>query len=179
MRDRIMDELLERHGEVARAQALVDATLAGRGSLVAFVGPPRNRQDTPARVACCVCPGGGRRRFSRRASGFERGFAFAIARQLLAPAVAGLTANERRAVLDGSAALGAAAIDLDGAGGADGADGAAADSLFSGVHGLYWLAANLSERRPLVVALDDAQWADAESCGGSGTWRGDSRACRS
>ncbi len=31
------------------------------------------------------------------------------------------------------------------------------------MHGLYWLAANLSERRPLVVALDDAQWADAES----------------
>ena len=31
------------------------------------------------------------------------------------------------------------------------------------LHGLYWLCANLAARRPLVLAVDDAHWADASS----------------
>ena len=30
-------------------------------------------------------------------------------------------------------------------------------------HGLYWIVAGLAERRPLLVAVDDAQWGDAPS----------------
>ncbi len=35
--------------------------------------------------------------------------------------------------------------------------------LFPLVHGLYWLCANLSASRPLLLAMDDAHWADAAS----------------
>ncbi len=31
------------------------------------------------------------------------------------------------------------------------------------LHGLYWLTANLAARGPLVLAVDDAHWADAPS----------------
>ena len=31
------------------------------------------------------------------------------------------------------------------------------------MHGLYWLVANLAARQPLVLAVDDAHWADAPS----------------
>jgi DNA-binding NarL/FixJ family response regulator len=31
------------------------------------------------------------------------------------------------------------------------------------LHGLYWLTANLAAQRPLVLALDDAHWADGTS----------------
>ena len=31
------------------------------------------------------------------------------------------------------------------------------------MHGLYWLAANLAAERPLVIAVDDAHWADGPS----------------
>jgi DNA-binding CsgD family transcriptional regulator len=31
------------------------------------------------------------------------------------------------------------------------------------LHGLYWLVANLAERSPLLLAIDDAQWADGPS----------------
>ena len=31
------------------------------------------------------------------------------------------------------------------------------------MHGLYWLAVELAARRPLLLAVDDAQWADAPS----------------
>jgi hypothetical protein len=44
----------------------------------------------------------------------------------------------------------------------DGAD-PSFDSSFAVVHGLYWLAANLAAQRPLLIAVDDAHWADEPS----------------
>ena len=40
---------------------------------------------------------------------------------------------------------------------------AAPDASFTVLHGLYWLCANLSGDRPLVLTVDDAHWADAPS----------------
>ena len=37
------------------------------------------------------------------------------------------------------------------------------DASFTVLHGLYWLCANLAQREPLLVVIDDAQWADASS----------------
>ena len=37
------------------------------------------------------------------------------------------------------------------------------DRAFAAQHGLYWLAANLAARAPLLLCVDDAQWADAAS----------------
>ena len=37
------------------------------------------------------------------------------------------------------------------------------DTSFAVLHGLYWLAVNLSAARPLLLAIDDAQWADESS----------------
>ena len=38
-----------------------------------------------------------------------------------------------------------------------------ARSSFELQHGLYWLVADLAERAPLLLAVDDAQWADPDS----------------
>ena len=35
--------------------------------------------------------------------------------------------------------------------------------LFPLVHGLFWLLSNLTERRPMVLAVDDLHWCDEES----------------
>ena len=40
---------------------------------------------------------------------------------------------------------------------------AVGDSSFPILHGLYWLTANLAERRPVLLAIDDAHWGDLES----------------
>ncbi|HEV2786153.1 MAG TPA: hypothetical protein VGV67_07195, partial [Solirubrobacteraceae bacterium] len=37
------------------------------------------------------------------------------------------------------------------------------DVSFPRLHGLYWMAANLADERPLVFIVDDAHWADAPS----------------
>ena len=40
---------------------------------------------------------------------------------------------------------------------------AAPEDDYAALHGLYWACANLAERRPLVLLVDDAQWADERS----------------
>ena len=35
--------------------------------------------------------------------------------------------------------------------------------LFTNLHGLYWLTANLAAREPLVLLADDLHWADTAS----------------
>src|SRR5262249_31727187 len=42
-------------------------------------------------------------------------------------------------------------------------DGAAGEGQLSAFHGLYWLAADLAEKGPLLLAVDDAHWADEAS----------------
>ena len=37
------------------------------------------------------------------------------------------------------------------------------DAGFAALHGLYWLSANLAQTSPLLLAVDDAHWADAAS----------------
>jgi DNA-binding CsgD family transcriptional regulator len=81
--------------------------------------------------------------------------AFAVARQLLEPGVLSASAAERRRLLAGPARLGASALRLR-------AGDTPADE-FAALHGLYWLCANLAERAPLMVTVDDLQWADGPS----------------
>ena len=37
------------------------------------------------------------------------------------------------------------------------------DTTYSMLHGLYWLLSNLADEAPVVLSVDDLQWADAES----------------
>jgi len=61
---------------------------------------------------------------------------------------------------DGVARVGDAPAHDAGSTAPEGGTGAA---RFEVIHGLYWVAANLAERSPLLVAVDDAQWADGDS----------------
>ena len=92
-----------------------------------------------------------------RGGEFERGFGFGIVRQLLEPALMSADAVERDRLLAGAARL-AEPVFTDVA-----ANEETRDVAFATLHGLYWLVVNLTERGPLVLAVDDVQWADEPS----------------
>ncbi len=88
-------------------------------------------------------------------SELERDFAFGVVRQLSEPTIASLSKDQRARVLEGAAALAEPLLDMGGA--------QAASDQFAALHGLYWLAANLSAPTPLLLVVDDAHWADLAS----------------
>jgi DNA-binding CsgD family transcriptional regulator len=95
-----------------------------------------------------------------RAGELERSFPHGVVRQLFEAHLQSLPADERATLLTGAAEL-AAPIVAPGST-PSGAKRAVGDA-FAISHGLYWLTANLAERTPLVVAVDDAHWADVPS----------------
>jgi DNA-binding CsgD family transcriptional regulator len=154
---RTSKSLLERKGEV---EAFTDAAAharEGRGSVVLVEGEPgvgKTRLLTAARAI------GARLGFivlSARGAELERNFGFGVVRQLFEQVVSGTSAQARRRLFVGAAALAAPLL-----GSGEGAEPArdAQDAL---LHGLYWLTVRISERAPLLLEIDDAHWADAPS----------------
>ena len=88
-----------------------------------------------------------------RGTPLEREYALGVVRQWLEPVVRG--DPDRDGLLAGAARL-AEHVVLEVP---DGVDAAPAGVL----HGLHWLTANLAERAPLLLAVDDAHWADEPS----------------
>ena len=90
-----------------------------------------------------------------RAGELERGMPFGVARQLFALPVRGLTPGERRSVLTGSANQARGVIGLE--------REIAAEDPIGVMDGLYWLAANLAYRAPVVLLIDDVHWIDPQT----------------
>lgn len=92
---------------------------------------------------------------SARATELERDFPFALVRQLFAIQLAALPEIERAALLEGAGAA-AGALGL-------GPEIDSTHDSFAVLHALYWVTAGLAERTPLLLAIDDAHWADSGS----------------
>src|SRR4051794_29594932 len=93
-------------------------------------------------------------------SPLEHDFGFGIVRQLFEPLVAGASRAERAALFEGAARAAEPAFGVP-LGGSPGTG--AGEERYAVVHGLYWLTANLASEQPVVIAVDDLQWADDPS----------------
>src|SRR5436190_6514119 len=144
----VQQVILERDAELAALAAAVAAAEAGHGCLVLVEGPAGIGKTTLLRAACRE-PGA--RVLTARGLALEQGFAYGIVRQLLDPV------RGEDGLMDGAAALAARVFDWAEAGPVED------DVRYAAMHGLYWLVANLAARQPLVLAVDDAHWADAPS----------------
>jgi DNA-binding CsgD family transcriptional regulator len=94
-----------------------------------------------------------------QAGEFESDFPFAVTRQLFEPWFMNASDSERRNVFANAAKLAEPLFKYV----TGEASSSAQQDLHSTLHGMYWMCVNLSARRPLVVSIDDAHWADPHS----------------
>jgi DNA-binding CsgD family transcriptional regulator len=148
-----VETLLERERELAAVEGLLEG---GGGVLVVEGGAGIGKTsllDAADRRATQL----GYETLRACGSQLEAGFAYGVVRQLFERRLASAGAQERDALLAGPAAA-VRPLLLGEVG-----DASAFDTSFAVLHGLYWLTVNLADRRPLLIAVDDAHWADAPS----------------
>ena len=147
--------LLERDHEVSRVDLVLDRVGAAKGAVVVLEGPAGIGESELLAVVRADAEARGFGVLSARGSEFEAEIAFGVARQLFEPMLRAASAGERRRLLGGVARMGAQAVGV--------AMGEPPADRFAAFHGLYWLLANRADRGPIVVSVDDVQWADDPS----------------
>jgi DNA-binding CsgD family transcriptional regulator len=145
--------LLERGEELARIQQAIIALTAGQGGVVLIQGAAGIGKSSLLHVLCEHAVDQGVQTLTAHASELEHEFSFGVVRQLLEARVVRASESERTELLTGAAGLAGPVLGLSGAVG----------DPFAALHGLYWLLANLALSGPVVLAIDDLQWADEPS----------------
>ncbi len=139
-------------------QALLDACVAGEGSFLVVEGPAGIGKSSLLAAGRARAGAAGLAVLGARGSELEQAFAYGLVRQLFEPVVARAGTRERATVFREAAAHAKRVFDpeID-------ETPASGDETFALLHGLYWLAVNVSESRPLLFVIDDLQWADVAS----------------
>ena len=151
--------LLERESEQETLWAVVEDALDGRGGMAIVEGDAGIGKTSLLEHTAARAEDAGARVLRARGTILEREFGFGIVRQLFERTLVGAEQGDRDELLTGAASAARPAIGL-----GPGSDAPAGDDPALEVqHGLYWVAANLAERGPLVLLVDDAQWADLPS----------------
>ncbi len=152
--------LLERAEELAAIDAVIADTLAGLGRFAVIEGSAGIGKSSLLAEARLRAGAAGMSVLTARGSEIERSFSYGVVRQLFERLVAQSDQTERSRLLAGAAAH---ASRLFSAEQLPGQLRASEDDAFALVHGLYWLALNLAEERPLLISIDDLQWSDEAS----------------
>jgi DNA-binding CsgD family transcriptional regulator len=147
--------LLERERELKTLAEGLGRACTGDGTLLLVQGPAGVGKTVLAREARAVA---GRTRMlslEARGSELEQPFAFGVVRQLLEQVVG--REPDRDGLFDGGAGPAARLFEP------DERRSLGADVGFEALHSLYWLVVNIADRAPVLVLVDDCQWADRES----------------
>ncbi|MFZ0378619.1 MAG: AAA family ATPase [Solirubrobacteraceae bacterium] len=145
--------LVERGEELRALHRSLEQARLGGGQFVVVEGPAGIGKTSL--LDACVERGVGLGLTVLRARGDEVAMEspFSAVRELLWPGVS----NSRVSSLAGAAQFAAPVFEVV----AD--EGETRDRVGAVLHGLYWLVANLADRRPLLLILDDAHWIDPAS----------------
>lgn len=155
--------LLERDGELARIDELLARIGDGAGEALmlrgaAGIGKTRLLAEASERAVAADA-----RVLRARGGELEREFPFGVVRQLFEAFLQSASQGERSRLLAGAAGFAGPLLGQAGPGESSGAGAAGPSSPLAVMHGLYWLTANLAVDGPLLLVVDDAQWADAAS----------------
>jgi DNA-binding CsgD family transcriptional regulator len=149
------EALLEREYELATLHEGLDLARAGEGVLFLIEGPAGVGKTVLASAARKTAEEAGMMPLAARGSELEDSFAFGVVRQMLEPVLRG---QLRDANLFAGGAGPAARLFAPGE-----QRSLAADVGFEALHSLFWLVANIAEQSPVLMLVDDCQWADRES----------------
>ncbi len=150
-------QILERDSELARIADALDSAVAGNGRVLVIEGPAGIGKTRLVREARGLARQRGFGRLQATGDDTETSMAWGVVRQMVERSVSRYSGDVRRAILDGPA--GAALQALDVAPASTAGDAEIARTL----HALWWVAIDLSSTRPLLITVDDAQWADQPS----------------
>ena len=142
-------QLLEREHDLTELEGLLAGARAGRGALALVEGPAGQGKTALLRALRSAADAADMRVLTATGGELQRDFAFGVARQLFEPVVS----DE---LLAGAAGLAGPIFSVS-------EDEEVAGVSHARLHGLFWLCANLAERQPLVLVVDDAHWADPPS----------------
>ena len=147
----------ERERELDQARRRLSQLAASRGQLLVVEAPPGLGKTTLLAAIAQEASEMGVNVLVARGSVLEREFAFGIVRQWL-DELTRRDPDELARILSGPARVVRGLIDP-----ALSADPSADGNTFAVLHGLYWALASLCAAQPVLLVLDDAQWADAAS----------------
>jgi DNA-binding CsgD family transcriptional regulator len=157
-------ELLDREHELERICSELDVAGTGTGGVLLIQGPAGIGKTALLRRVGRLGRERGMNVLSGRGSDLERDFAYGVVRQLLESSLK-FAEKQRPDLLEGCAAAVRSVL----------SPGTATGTVSTGdsvqvtavsyptLHGLYWFCSNLSEWTPLVMSVDDYQWADLPS----------------
>jgi DNA-binding SARP family transcriptional activator/DNA-binding CsgD family transcriptional regulator len=147
-------EIVERGREMSLIASLLDEAAASSGRVALIEGPAgigKSRLLAEARARGAATS---TLVLAARGSELEREFPFGAARQLFETALA--DPDQRERLLSGAAAPARVLFETSG-------EPPAGDASFAALHGLFWLAVNLTADGPLLLAVDDLHWCDRAS----------------
>ncbi|MFN2543217.1 MAG: AAA family ATPase [Actinomycetota bacterium] len=147
-----MEELLERDRELSSIDDLLR-----RGGVLVVEGGAGIGKTSILQAACRRAGDLGREVLRSRGAELETGFAFGVVQQLFERWLRAMNASERHTLLAGPAGAVRALV------AGEPAESSPEDTAFAVIDGLYWLTLNAGERQPLLIAVDDAHWADDPS----------------
>ena len=141
--------LLDREAELGAIGAAIESARAGSGSALLVEGVAGIGKTSLLAHACERAAQAGMTVLTARAAEFEDGYSWGVVRQLFE---AEMRAHRGQQSADDAVALAILALTH----GTRRGD----EDTFAVLHGLYWLTADIAQRAPLLLAVDDLHWAD-------------------
>lgn len=150
---------VDRDDELAALDSSLAAASAGAGDCVLIEGSAGLGKSRLLYGAAALAEARGLRVIKARASQGDRNYPFGLTLRLFEPVLAAMPETARAAMFAGSAGLAATLLTADQD---DDGEGAARQQA-TVLHGLYWLVLNIAADGPLLLTVDDVQWADEAS----------------
>ena len=151
--------MLERDQPTARIVDALDSAGRGTGEAVVIEGSAGIGKSALLEAAKRAGVDHGFVVLSARGIELEVAFPYGVVRQLMQPALASAGREDSSGLFEGAAAR--AAQLLTAVAGPELEEGTGTAEIL--IHALWWLTVSLAQEAPLLIAVDDAQWADEPS----------------